>query len=284
MMRFGKEKDKEALKTMWKLCFPDDSDEFIAFYFDRVYSNEETIVYVEDNIPVASLQMIPYLLKTGYSASPAAYISGAMTHPEFRQRGFMSRLLCASFEIMKAKGYVYTFLIPQEEWLFGFYEKWGYVKAFPESILYLTSDFPPQKEDVAVYDNLQDAMDNFEILWDIYIRFLLEQSNIVLKTQSQFAHILWDFFNSRGVLFAGSAGLAFTFPEGNQIVVKEFFYRGEVVRQAFLHSIQTCYNLKELVIFDVPDAPFVRNKGMIKRLNNREEVITGIRAGMMLDY
>jgi ribosomal protein S18 acetylase RimI-like enzyme len=283
MIRQGEDKDKEALKAMWKLCFPDDADEFTAFYFDRVCKNDETLVYVEDNQLLASLQMIPYSIKSGTTISPAAYISGAMTHPGFRRKGYMSRLLSASFEIMKTKGYDYTFLIPQKESLFGFYEKRGYVKAFPEKMLYLSPVLPSHEGNVPVYNSLQSLSCREWSFWKIYSGFLMEKPEAVLKTESQFAHILWSFFNDHGVLFANEAGWAFTFREGAQIVLKEFFYRDETVRNTFLQSIQAYYALEKLVIFNSPDAPFVRYKGMIKPLKETKKPITGIYASMMLD-
>jgi GNAT superfamily N-acetyltransferase len=280
MIRLGEEKDKEALKAMWKECFPDDTEEFTAFYFEQVYKKDETLVYEENNEPVASLQMIPYSFKTGTALSPAAYISGAMTHPGFRRKGYMSRLLNASFAIMQARGYDYTFLIPQDDALFRFYGKFGYTEAFPEKISVLSLPSLPQEEKAPAYTRLQSLPGNF---WEIYSRFLSEKPDVILKTESQFAHILWDFFNSEGVLFANEAGWAFTFREKNQIVVKEFFYRDEAVRQIFLQSIQAAYELDKLLIFNEPDAPFVRYKGMIKPLHSTKKIITGIYAGLMLD-
>jgi GNAT superfamily N-acetyltransferase len=287
MIRQGEDKDKEALKVMWKLCFPDDADEFIAFYFDRIYKNDETLVYVEYNQLVASLQMIPYSIQSGATVSPSAYISGAMTHPGFRRKGYMSRLLNVSFEVMKAKGFDYTFLIPQEESLFEFYEKRGYVKALPEKILYLSSVFSSLERKVPAYNSLQSLScgegTGERSFWKIYSGFLMEKPEVVLKTESQFAHILWSFFNDHGVLFANDAGWAFTYRAGTQIVLKEFFYQDETVRNTFLQSIQAYYALEKLVIFNNPDAPFVRYKGMIKPLNETKKLITGIYAGMMLD-
>ena len=126
MIRQGKDTDKEALIQMWKYCFPQDSDRFVSFYFDRVYVNEEMLVYEENTIPVASLQMIPYRINTGDNFFLGGYISGAMTHPDFRKKGYMDALLKASFDEMIKKNYDYTFLIPQEEGLIAMYSKYGY--------------------------------------------------------------------------------------------------------------------------------------------------------------
>jgi predicted acetyltransferase len=159
---------KPCLKQMWNHCFPQDSNEFIDFYFDKVYKNDESLVYVENNKPVAFLQMIPYSLKIGAKIYSAAYISGAMTHPDFQKRGYMGQLLKASFEAMKENGYDYTFLIPQEEWLFGFYEKFGY-RRFVSPALKVFQDFKSYTE---------------------HAQFLATLPNAVLKSGEQFDNIV----------------------------------------------------------------------------------------------
>ena len=126
MIRQGQDADKNSLMQLWKLCFPKESERFIKFYFDKVYENDETLVYIENCRPVASLQMIPYKIKAGNNLFLGGYIFGAMTHPDFRNKGHMAQLLNASFEEMIKKGYDYTFLIPQEKKLIGMYEKYGF--------------------------------------------------------------------------------------------------------------------------------------------------------------
>jgi hypothetical protein len=104
-----------------------------------------------------------------------------------------------------------------------------------------------------------------------------------LKTEAQFTHILWDFFTEKGVLFANEEGWAFSFREKDQIILKEFFYRDKTIKQFFLQAIRAYYALEKLTIYNDPEAPFVRYKGMIKALNETKELITDIYAGMMLD-
>ncbi len=41
-----------ALKEMWKLCFPTDTNEFIEFYFDEIYKNDENLIFLDQNKPV----------------------------------------------------------------------------------------------------------------------------------------------------------------------------------------------------------------------------------------
>jgi predicted acetyltransferase len=286
MIQPGENQYIEALKELWKQCFPGDNAEFIAFYFDKVYKNEETIIYLEDNKPIASLQIIPYSLQLGTNRFQSGYISGAMTHPAFRKKGYMSRLLTASFEVMKEKGYEYAFLIPQEEWLVGYYRKFGFVPAFPEyeETLCNRDRFCLEQTSLPIVriDTMKAAFD-FSAVYAVYARFLERIPNVVLKSYVQFSHILIDFFNDQGVLFFSDQGMAFSLKREKQLILKEFFYQDEAVKQKFLKSVCEQYPQEEIKLLNEPNAPFVRYKGMIKSLSESKEPVTDIYPGMMLD-
>jgi GNAT superfamily N-acetyltransferase len=126
LIQYSKNKFKPTLKSLWKLCFPKDTDTFITFYFDEIYQNDQTLIYLEDNQPVAALQMIPYSLQIGDEIRQGGYLSGIMTHPAYRKRGYMDQLLRFSFDEMSKKGYDYTFLIPQEKELAAMYVNYGF--------------------------------------------------------------------------------------------------------------------------------------------------------------
>ena len=160
MVQYSEEKQKPYLKILWKLCFPKDSDYFIDFYYDRIYQDDETLVCLENNRPVAALQIIPYSIKTGNQIRQGGYLSGIMTHPDFRKRGYMDKLLQAAFDEMIKKGYDYTFLIPQEKGLVAMYAKYGFRLCEP-------NPHPPE--------------------------------NIVLKSPKQWAHIQQLLFDEKGV-------------------------------------------------------------------------------------
>ena len=126
MIRYGLAKDKDTLMRLWKYCFPKDSERFVRFYFDNVYANKETLLFEENETIVSSLQIIPYQIKTSDNLYRAGYISGAMTHPDYREKGFMKKLLLAAFKEMIKKKFDFSFLIPQEKGLIKMYEKFGY--------------------------------------------------------------------------------------------------------------------------------------------------------------
>ena len=148
-----------ALMQMWKLCFLN-TDKFDQLYFNKVYKPDETIILFTEETIIASLQMIPYRIKNGGNFLQGGYISGAMTHPDYRKKGYMDKLLQVSFDEMIKKDYDYAFLIPQEEGLIDMYAKYGFRPCEP-------NPNPPE--------------------------------NIVVKTPEQWALIQQDYFNETGL-------------------------------------------------------------------------------------
>jgi len=287
MIQSGEEKYKPALKAMWKCCFPDDTDIFIDFYFDKVYQNDETLLYLENGKPVAAFQMIPYSLKNNAETSQAAYISGAMTHPDFRRKGLMKQLLLASFDLMKEKGFDYTFLIPQETWLFDFYAKVGYKAISPEVSLQEKKENLGQNinKNINVYTSFIEEKQQIkpESFFPVYTRFLSEIPQVVLKTETQFENILKEFFAGNGVLFVNEQGIAFTFDRDNQIIIKEFFYSNKETKALFLKNIRKHYGIEKTLIHNRSDTQLAGRKGMLKRLNDNKPEIASVYINMMLD-
>lgn len=273
---------------MWRLCFPYDSENFVQFYFTKVYKDEDTLVYLIDNKPVASLQIIPYALKTDSSIAMIAYISGAMTHPDYRKQGYMESLLKASFEEMEKRGYTGAFLIPQEKWLFDFYRKYGFEEAFPQQkqIELIKS---PEKicslilrdKDVKVYTDLNNI--DIEDAYSIYYRFLMEKENVVLKTQGQFSNIIEELLLDKGTVFINDWGIALAVLKEGTVCLKEFFYFDEEIRNEFIDTMAAYYPDKQ-IIYTPNSIQALDNiyKGMIKSLDDKPKD-PNIYLGPMLD-
>ncbi len=129
MIRFAEERDTSAVRALFDQCFPDESG-FNAYFFDRLYRPEQTLLYEQGNTLCAMVQMLPYQLFIGGTEGTATYIYGACTHPEHRRKHFMAQLLEASFEEDRRMRRCASLLIPQEEWLFQFYRPFGYIPVF----------------------------------------------------------------------------------------------------------------------------------------------------------
>lgn len=129
MIRFARTDDTARVLDLWKICFPGD-EAFTAWYFERQYDPTVTLVEEEDGVLCAMLQMLPYQLQDSKGIRPVTYIYGACTAPEYRRQHRMDRLLEYTFALDREHGRAASVLIPQEEWLFGFYRQFGYETAF----------------------------------------------------------------------------------------------------------------------------------------------------------
>ncbi len=288
MIVFGEDKYKPGLMELWKLCFPDDTDEFVRFYFDKVYKNDESLILFDKGQAAAFLQMIPYPVKFDSHIAQAGYISGAMTHPASRKKGYMQQLLTEAFHIMQERAFAYTFLIPQEEWLFTFYGKYGYVPAFPQyESTVLIPDFHYSPQVTLLRDKSVRHFSSFLGLdlsdaYSVYYRFLTAKDRVVLKTPPHFSNILQDLFIDGGSLFFNDWGILFALPGEDHVVVKEFFYFDGEIKNEFVKVLQQAYPGKELLWINDPATPFVSYKGMIKSFDN-SPIDPFIYMSMMLD-
>lgn len=132
---------KEQIKALWKLCFPDDTDDFIEMYFSSRYSDEINSAIVENGMVVSALQRIPYPMQYMDKIIPVAYISGACTHPDSRSRGFMSKLLDDVHRKMYVDGKYLSLLIPANQNLVAYYAKSGYEVTFQQGRKLLTGSY-----------------------------------------------------------------------------------------------------------------------------------------------
>lgn len=124
-MRKALKTDIAEIQNLWETCFPDESG-FNAYFFENIFDLSHILLWKENEKICAMLQRIPYRLSINGKIENITYIYGACTAPEQRKKGYMAKLLEASFEMDRQEGKAASALIPAEKWLFGFYEKFGY--------------------------------------------------------------------------------------------------------------------------------------------------------------
>lgn len=129
MIRFACPQDMPDIIRLWDQCFPDEGG-FNPYFFENLFAPACTLLLLEEGRLCAMTQMLPYRLRTPLGNEEVTYIYGACTALEMRKRGYMAQLLQHSFTLDRQAGRAASILIPQEEWLFGFYRKFGYQPAF----------------------------------------------------------------------------------------------------------------------------------------------------------
>lgn len=140
---------KKKMMQLWKETFHD-SDAYVSLVFNN-YFDPELAEYEESGGDiVAGLLGIPYEFGNADRQVKALYLCGLATKPQYRSRGIMTRLLARINEKAREAGFVFTFLIPEDEGLRKYYHDREYVNAFYRVVDNYTSlhDFDHEYESI----------------------------------------------------------------------------------------------------------------------------------------
>lgn len=262
---------KEKVKALWKLCF-DDSEDFVEMYFRMRYKTEINVAIESGDEVISALQMIPYPMTFGGNLVKTSYISGACTHPDFREKGVMRELLSQAFTRMFHNGTHFSTLIPAEPWLFGYYERMGFATEFKYSVKeIIVPEFIPSR-DIIVTD-IKESQEN---IYQYLDRKLSERPCCIQHTYDDFQVIMADLSVSDGYLFVAQSeneilGLAFAYKRDGYIVINELLAETKDAEYSLLCYIKDYTGYKHIVQLLPPDDNHpIHPLGMARIINAKE--------------
>lgn len=265
---------KENIKALWKLCF-DDSEEFVEMYFRLRYKSEINIAIESGDEVISALQMIPYPLTFCKEQVATSYISGACTHPDFRDRGVMRQLLSQAFARMWQKGVYFSTLIPAEPWLFDYYARMGYAPVFSYSTKEFTlPEFLPSTEIM-----VETVADYREDIYSYLNRKLSERPCCIQHTAEDFQVILADLAVSGGDLFVAKTGegdikgVAITYRGQGRTIINEMFAETKDAEYSLLYHIKKATGLNQFLQLLPPEEKLPRHLLGMARIINAGEVL-----------
>src|SRR5690554_443969 len=121
-IREAKPYDKALIQDLWQYCF-DDSMEFVDWFFNTRYEDDNTLVLIDNNRICSALQLLPYYISLRGKKMQTSYIVGVSTWPQDRGKGYISKLLYKSLEIMRERKQWVSILLPFN---YNFYRKYGW--------------------------------------------------------------------------------------------------------------------------------------------------------------
>ncbi len=122
---------KDEIRHLWREAFRGDSEEYRSMYFDRIYSDGDAMTLEDqDGRVVSALMMQPYGLWFHRTEVPIYYIAGAATRRNSRGHGLMSSLMEQALRKAFADGKMMCALIPAHDWLYFFFDRFGFSTVF----------------------------------------------------------------------------------------------------------------------------------------------------------
>ena len=120
--------DEIACKTLWMQAFDDDEASVDSFLI-RYYARHRMLTAACDGRTAAMLHLLPFRSELGRTT----YIYGVATAPAYRRRGLAAQLMREAMRRIDEQNDDAAILIPSpdEAWLRGFYERFGFAGAVP---------------------------------------------------------------------------------------------------------------------------------------------------------
>ncbi|MDR1198493.1 MAG: GNAT family N-acetyltransferase [Prevotellaceae bacterium] len=257
------QKLKELSIALYKLCF-DDSDRFVSFYFDKRYTEKNHFTILKNNIPVAALQVIMYMMTFFDAKISFAYLSAICTHPDFRRHGLMTELLEKTHKQLFADGIYAAFLIPAEPYLFDVYRRNDYETVFYRTKKQInTCNFVinckiyeyPEAEKNKVFEYFDGKMN--------------ERNCCIQHSFRDFETVCEDIYSSDGVILIAEcknkiAGISFASPISGSIAVIDHFAETQAISESLLKAVSEKTKTDNLICVDIPQKEHCEATGMIR--------------------
>lgn len=120
------EQDREALVTLWRLSFEEDTPEDIDRFLDTFAFEQTAFVLCEDGAVCAALYVLAAAIEDAGKRLPVGYIYAGAVHPAKRGRGCYRCLLAFAYETAKADGLAALMLRPASAALAQSYRRMGF--------------------------------------------------------------------------------------------------------------------------------------------------------------
>lgn len=261
-IRFPLESEYENLKALWQTAF-DDTKESLDFFFENTVSPDRVLAVFEEGKPVSALYMLESDVLISEKTYSAYYIYAVCTHPDYRGKGLMKSLFEKLFKVAESRKIDYLFLVPEEKYLFGIYEKTGFKNGFfySEKTIY--------KKDLQTAKSIK----NEKLTYENY-RNAIEQNAkntaVAILKESTFK----SFFNSVSgevkIVFVENEGYALYEEAEEQLTIFELFGNENLLLNAVFQNTE-----KEKIIYrektDNNSIPY----GMYYKLNDAPEIQNG---------
>ncbi len=172
LLRKAETSDIPEITKIWQSSFGDEK-EYIDFFLQNRFMDIDTLVFEKEGKVVSQLFLISCRIKniSGY------YLYAAATDSEYRGQGIMASLLEFAESYAKDNGADFIFLVPGNESLYRYYERFGYEKAFYKSIPACFNAFEKVSYDKEKIVHILQNTDNIVSFDDKTLRYCIEEFN-----------------------------------------------------------------------------------------------------------
>ncbi len=180
---------------------------------------------------------------------PIAYIMGVATVPSLRGRAHMTRLMAHTLKTLHDEEVAFASLIPADEWLYDYYERFGFYRAFC-----LKSEEICPKAGLCSAD-VRDVTDTDE-LYSFYKEFFDDSQFCLKKTKTDIQAVVKDHLLGAGRIRAvyekeRICALAFSIFT-DECVIKELLSPDPALKDVLIRDAAKLYGCKKVKLISRP--------------------------------
>ncbi len=221
MIDKAKADQTKEIMELWKICFPDEDQRYIDFYFKNIYQPQNCYVNMQDGKIVSAIMRNPHAVMFNGRVVQASMLVGAATLPEYRRRGHMKELMEIVIDACEHSELI-TMIQSEDPSL---YEPFGF------RTIYKRADYTIERKDVKRITNYGCAYEPTPIdLLKVYSAFIRRFNGFYPRDLDYFVRYKKEIAAVGGKIVAyydskdQIRGYAVMIPQGSELRVEEIVY------------------------------------------------------------
>lgn len=219
-IRYAKPIDKEQVVSVWNYCF-EDGEDFVKYYFENVYDENNTIIIEENDEVLSALQLNKYTIDLRDNKYDVSYVVGVSSKPEVRGLGYMKHLMTYTLEELYKNGEIVSLLMAID---YRLYKRYGFDHCYDQIQYNLRTD---ELLGFRLSSKLRKAtFEDAETLSRIYTKAMESLNGYAVRDEVYFNRFIKEVSSESGYIYIDEENNSYIayYIQGDTFFVRELIY------------------------------------------------------------
>ena len=219
-IRYAKPIDKDKVVSVWNYCF-EDGEDFVKYYFENVYDENNTIIIEENDEVLSALQLNKYTIDLRDNKYDVSYVVGVSSKPEVRGLGYMKHLMAYTLEELYKNGEIVSLLMAID---YRLYKRYGFDHCYDQIQYNLRTD---ELLGFRLSSKLRKAtFEDAETLSRIYTKAMESLNGYAVRDEAYFNRFIKEVSSESGYIYIDEENNSYIayYIQGDTFFVRELIY------------------------------------------------------------
>lgn len=244
MIRICKDEDIKDIRKLYYEAF-DDSEAFVDFYFKDKLIPEKVVIIEENSSLISMMHLNPFKVFFNEGLYDISYFVAIATNKEYRQKGYMKKLMAYALNKLYSEGEIFSLLMPIDSRI---YERYGF--GFIEDNLHFDIDSSKMmhKHIDGIYR--EATVNDFNLLVDYYTIYCKTFNLITYRDVKSFERIYSELLTEDGKIILFEDGYLMVYYYQNILCVREIVCNTKKVFNEMMTYLQKKTDYTRVIIDD----------------------------------